>query len=357
MNRFTTRGGFTLLAAAAALTGCAVEAPASHGECTVDTALTCDTILAGNPDAGAGAAGLVGYSCTGVARPDENAKYVAGIPYGMICALQGPNADGTTGYCCTPPDPPVTCALDITSVTAISNDPSRACPTADNYKFECYGADRPEALNPALTCGNGIRDGQLVQYCCAAAGRPMGCTEAKGACPADRATGLIMYSGPPGAVQSGLTGWSCPADTAPRGEDFGMSESRADYYYFTCAVPAPPVGQFSNFCCFTPAPVLPGGSCVTATKVQGQIPKCTPGRFGFACYGRDTPEDDFTQIYCEDAPIDGYDDQGKQAKLFCCDYRKPNGVACDRGDICQSHNCTEGYCCAAAGRPMGCTEA
>src|SRR5438477_2681050 len=109
--------------AACALAGCKVEQPASHGECTMNAALSCDTaILAGNPDAGV-SLGLVGYSCTGSARPDEGAKYVAGIPYGMICSDESLNADGSTNYCCTPPDAPVSCALDPTSITAISNDP------------------------------------------------------------------------------------------------------------------------------------------------------------------------------------------------------------------------------------------
>src|SRR5262249_48530236 len=79
MKRFTTPGAWILLAAASGLAGCAVDqAPPSHGECTMNAAVTCDTILAGNPDAGV-SSGLVGYSCTGVARPDENGRYLAGI--------------------------------------------------------------------------------------------------------------------------------------------------------------------------------------------------------------------------------------------------------------------------------------
>jgi len=331
------RASWMLLAAGAGLAGCKVETPASHGECTVNMALNCDNaVLAGAADAGV-MTGLVGYSCTGTARPDENGKYVGGIPYGMICADQGPAvpADGTFGFCCTSPEEPVTCALDVTSITAISGDPNQACPTPGNYRFNCYGADRPEALNPDLTCGNGIRNGDEVEYCCAAAGRPPGCGEAKGACPVDKVTNTIMYQGPAGSVTSGLTGWSCPVGVAPRGEDFGMSESRADYYYFTCAVPSAPVGDNSNFCCFTPSPVLPGGSCVTMAKID-QIQKyapgdCGAGRFAFACYGRDTPEDDFAQIYCHEAPNpNGQDDYGVPATTYCCDYRRPNGISCEK---------------------------
>jgi hypothetical protein len=313
------------LIAGLAAVGCKVDEPPSQGDCTLNTALSCDSnILAGNPDAGA-SLGLVGYSCTGTARPDAlNAKYIAGIPSGMVCAERGPSADGTSfDYCCTPPDQPVACAFY----------PVAICPDK-NYGFQCRGADRPEALNPALTCGNGIRDGQLVDYCCAAQPRPDGCTENKGTC------------------SGGLTGWHCPPDAPrPRGEDFGANESRADYYYFVCSVPVAAPDGSSTYCCFTPAPLLPGGSCVTATNVQSQIPDCVPGRFGFACYGRETPEQDYLPIHCSEAPIQGVDDNLYPATLYCCDYRKPNGGVCTSGDECLSGDCTEGFCCALASCP------
>ena len=328
--------------AAWAVAGCKIDQPASHGECTVNTALSCDTaVLAGNPDAGV-SLGLVGYACTGVARPDEGATYVSGIPYGMICSDQGVNADGTANFCCTPPDAPVPCALDTQSIFAISMDHAQECPEQGSYRYECYGSDRPEALNPDLTCGNGIRNGQLVDYCCAGAKRPPGCMESKG-----------------GTCPGGLVGWYCPGSTLPRGEDFGMSESRADYYYFVCGVPGDPVpdssgGTSTTFCCFTPAPVLPGGSCVTMANtkhIQDQVPDCVQGRFAFACYGRDNPEDDYAQIHCTEAPVVGTDDHGVSANIYCCDYRKATGVACTTADECQTHLCTEGYCCALASCP------
>jgi len=339
MKPLLTRGPWILLAAAwAGVAGCTIAAPPSHGECTPNTTLSCDTaILAGNADAGV-ALGLVGYSCTGVARPDEGAKYISGIPYGMVCSDQGVNADGTANFCCTAPDAPVSCALDPTSITAISNDPASACPETGSYRFDCYGSDRPEALNPDLTCGNGIRYGNLVQYCCAGAKRPNNCDEAKG-----------------GVCTGGLVGWHCGGSNRPRGEDFGMSESRADYYYFVCAVPPSPVtdsnGEMSTtFCCFTPSPVLPGGSCVTmanATQIKMYAPDCSQGRFAFACYGRDTPEDDYVQIHCTESPnVNGRDDNGVAATVYCCDYREPTGSACTTTDECQTHFCTEGYCCA-----------
>jgi hypothetical protein len=314
--------------------GCKVEQPASLGECTMNAAINCDMAgLAGSVDAGI-PLGLVGYSCTGLARPDlENAKYVAGIPYGMVCADQGPGADGTNGFCCTRPDQPTTCALDPTSIEAISHNKGRVCPDEANYRFQCYGPDRPEALNPALTCGNGVREDNIINYCCAAAGRPIGCSESKG-----------------GACPVGQMGWHCPQGTLPRGEDFGANESRADYYYFVCGVPGPPATDgFVTYCCFTPSPLLPGGSCVTSVTIQSKISDCGQGRFGFACYGRETPEQDYSPIYCDEAPFTGpsaVDDKGYPATLYCCDYKKANGGTCTKGDQCLSNDCTEGYCCA-----------
>jgi len=331
------------LAAWAGLAGCKIDEPPSFGECTVDMALNCDGAgLAGSVDAGV-PLGLVGFSCTGAMRPDlQYAKYIAGIPHGMICADQVPGPDGAARYCCTPPDKPTTCAIDATSIQAISNNPTRTCSEPGNVRFQCYGTDRPEALNPALTCGNGVREDNLIDFCCAGAGRPNGCTEAKGFCvdSMNRANGLV--------------GWHCPGGTRPRGEDFGANESRADYFYFVCGVPTPAGDGSDSFCCFTPSPLLPGGSCVTMAKldkIQAELPTCTTNRFAFACYGRETPEDDYLPIHCEEAAVQGTDDYGYPATLYCCDYRKPNGGSCTKGDECLSGDCTEGYCCALATCP------
>ena len=163
----------------------------------------------------------------------------------------------------------------------------------------------PRRPNPAITCGNGVREDNLIDYCCAAQPRPPGCTESKGMC------------------MPGLTGWNCMTGDVPRGEDFGANESRSDNYYFVCSVPIPaPNPAISTYCCFTPSPLLPGGACVPDPAIQGQIPSCTPGRFGFACYGRERPEADYLPIVCADDPIDGTspDYPGVTAKLYCCDF-------------------------------------
>ena len=285
------RSSFLLGSCAAVLLvlgGC-VELPARLGTCRTSSALSCNTVLAGNAAAGVDL-GLVGYSCTEGARPDDNATYVDGIPYGQICAAQSSHGD----YCCTPESDPANCAYN----------PIAICP--EGYGYQCWGANRPEVNNPGLTCGNGVREGKYIDYCCQAAPRPTGCTQAKGA-----------YD-----CSGGLVGWVCPEGFRPRGEDFGANESRADYYYFVCGVPTPaPNPAFKTYCCFSPSPVLPGGSCVYSPGAAKNIPNCSAGRFAFGCYGRDTPDQDyFPRIKCSEPPVDGVSDEGYPAKMYCCDY-------------------------------------
>jgi hypothetical protein len=283
-----------------ALTDC-TQPPRLEGSCQVNSALTCDTVLAGDKDAGV-PLGLVGYSCDGVMRPDYNATYVSGVPYGQICADMTAHPDGgatptTRDYCCTPDTDMANCAYN----------PVAVCP--EGYGYQCWGQNRPEVHHPGVTCGNGVREGEYVNYCCQGQGRPVGCTQAKGA---------ISCSG-------GLIGWVCPPGSRPRGEDFGANESRADYYYFVCGVPTPaPNGRDGVYCCFSPAPVQPGGSCVYSPGSAPDIPGCTAGRFAFACYGRDTPDQDFyPRISCKEPSIQGKSDEGYAASLYCCDYLPP----------------------------------
>jgi hypothetical protein len=269
--------------------GACTDQPTSKGVCQTSSALSCNTVLAGNADAGV-STGMVGYSCTEGARPDENAKYIDGIPFGQICAAQSTTGD----YCCTPESDLANCAYN----------PVAICP--EGYGYQCWGANRPEVNNPGVTCGNGVREGQYINYCCQAAPRPVGCTQAKGA-----------YD-----CTGGLIGWVCPDGFRPRGEDFGANESRANYYYFVCGVPTPaPNPIYKTYCCFSPSPVLPGGSCVYSPAAAKTIPNCTAGRFAFACYGRDTPEQDYSpRIKCTESPIDGVSDEGYPAHMYCCDY-------------------------------------
>ena len=45
-------------------------------------------------------------------------------------------------------------------------EPVRTDPCPEGYAYPCRGANRPEVFNPAVTCGNGVREGSLIRYCC-----------------------------------------------------------------------------------------------------------------------------------------------------------------------------------------------
>ena len=114
-----------------------------------------------------------------------------------------------------------------------------------------------------------------------------------------------------------MSGWTCTNGAIPSAEDFKANESRADFYYFLCATPTQaPNPSVQYFCCYVPALVPPGGSCVPDLRVPG----CAANRFGFSCYGRDTPEDDFLVVKC-DAPTQSSSADGYPAKTYCCDIK------------------------------------
>jgi hypothetical protein len=311
------------LVAWAGLGGC-VDPTRIPGSCEVSSAVVCgaSAVLAGDKDAGVTdeQLGLVGYSCNGELRPDDKGTMISGVPYGQICAdmtpvpPDGQPAPTARDYCCTPESDPSNCVLDR----------SRTSDCPEGYAYQCYGPNRPEVNNPAVTCGNGLREGDYIRYCCSHAPRPAGCVQAKGAT----------------TCMGGLIGWVCPTtpmEFRPRGEDFGANESRADYYYFVCDVPTrAPNGRDNVYCCFSPSPVLPGGSCVYSPGSAPNIPNCGAGRFAFACYGRDRPDQDYyPRINCKEPPISGKSDTGYDAQLFCCDYVAPgqgSGAGTDPND-------------------------
>ena len=246
-------------------------------------------------------AGLVGYVCTGSARPDLEASFIDGVPRGLLCADRGPvpgsgslgeGGAGTeegTGYCCTAEE--VDCAYDPVSDC---EDPS--------YGYRCWGANRPESLNPALSCSNGNREGEraeYVNYCCENGPR-------KSACQQTDAIGCSER----------MLGFLCEGDSLPRGENLGPNKSRADFFHPACTIPtAAPNPDFKSYCCYMPALVPIGGTCVNHTSVPG----CEPGRFGFACYGPDRPEDDYLPMRCDDG-FKGSSAEGYEASLYCCDF-------------------------------------
>lgn len=258
----------------------------TNRDCVVDTAVAsaCNALDGGPPEG----LGLQGYSCTGSARPDDAPQYHEGVPQGFVCSDQGPVADdGTQKFCCS---------VDTTSCAF---NPVSSCddPT---YGYQCRGANRPEAFNSLISCGQGVYEGDLINFCCTGTPKAPDCTQSDSVVCSPR-----------------LMGWTCLGQSLPKSELLGASKSHADLYTMLCPVPAvAPNPKYNNYCCYTPALVPEGGSCVQDTAVPG----CDPGRFGFACYGPETPEADYLPMHCPDPGVPGRSAEGFAATLYCCDF-------------------------------------
>jgi hypothetical protein len=271
----------------AAIGGACSSEIAVNGSCAIDSnpELACGLAADGTFDA---SLGLVGYSCSGKARPDEQAKYVEGIPSGIMCADRGPvGSDGKQGYCCT------------TAATQCAYDPVSDC-EQPTYGYQCYGANRPESVNTAIFCGQGVREDDYTNYCCSGKQQPDGCLQSDSVRCSPR-----------------LSGWSCTGQNHPRAEQLGANKSRADTYHLLCPVAVPAANPaYNNYCCYPAALVPIGGSCVEHRGVPG----CAPGRFGFACYGPDMPQENYLPMRCPDPGFPGRSAEGYPATLYCCDF-------------------------------------
>jgi hypothetical protein len=275
----------------------------ANGACkqSAEPALGCGTL--GSGDAAVNT-GLVGYSCTGSARPDDDPKYIDGYPEGTVCVDRGTLSDGTAGYCCT--SYTTDCAYNP---VATCSEPSPV------YGFQCRGANRPEALNPLINCGQGVVQNDYINYCCSSADHWTGLT------PAD--TGCMLY-GNQATCDNRKMGFMCAGSTLPTEEVLASNKSKADFNRMVCSTPADiPNSDLVYYCCYVPALVPEGGSCVSDT----QVPNCASSydatgvfKFGFACYGPDTPENDYPHIKCDSPGFQGKSAEGYAATLYCCEY-------------------------------------
>ncbi len=255
------------------------------GECSEVSASRLDCSVEGYVEGEVLDVGLVAYGCTGNARPDLDAHYAEGVPSGLLCADEGELDDGRQGYCCTP------------ERTVCAYDPVSDC-SDDTSGFECWGANRPESLNPALNCSNGYQEGELKNYCCTGQEPAPACEEREGIC----------------SIR--LMGFACPGGAVPRGENLGANRSRADYFHPACSIPMDtPNPEWKPYCCFMPAPHPLGGTCVPHRSAS----RCDPGQFAFACYGTDRPEENNLPMICDDGAR-GTSEEGYDANVYCCDF-------------------------------------
>jgi hypothetical protein len=264
---------------------CWDDAESLEGSCEVVSSSILDCRASGYTDELL-PAGLVGYACTGSARPDQDALLNDGVPQGRLCADKGPLDTGEEAYCCT--QDVVPCALNT----------AERCESGETG-YQCWGNNRPESLNPALQCGNATQERDLYHYCCTGQPQDDPCQESSAVGCNDR-----------------LLGFLCEGDTRPRGVNYGANRSRADYFYPMCSTgEEAPNPIYKTYCCYMYRPVPDGGTCVPHPTVPG----CEAGRFGFACYGPDTPEENFESFACPDPGFSGESNEGYDATLYCCD--------------------------------------
>jgi hypothetical protein len=270
--------------------GCVSDIPGPSGVCSVDPTLDCSVKV--SPTSPGQDVGLVPYTCTGALRPDENSRYYEDVPRGSVCADKGVTADGKQAYCCS------------AATTSCAFDPYNSCdPGTSGY--QCRGASRPDVFNAAISCGQGLRDGQYINYCCTGQTPPPNCTENSSFTP---------------ACDPRLLGFSCAIGVLPRGSDLVKSESHADNFRFLCPVAEPARNdKLVNYCCYMAAPPPDGYSCVEDTTVPG----CNPRQFGFACTGVDTPDQDYPPMNCPKPGFSGRSAEGYPSTLYCCDFKPP----------------------------------
>jgi hypothetical protein len=301
----TRRPGFTRvlisMLSACLASACATEPAAPDGTCTLvpDSPVVCGDVrwlreskpksapVDSNQDLG-----LAVYTCTGTARPDDSPRYVEGVPEGIVCADRAPaegDAAGSRTYCCT------------TAKTSCAYNPVASCEPSYSG-FQCLGANRPEAFNAALSCGNGVEQRDFLNFCCSGVDQRDGCQQ----------TDVVGCGDQPG-----LMGFVCEGDSLPKGEQLGANKSRADFYRLLC--PTAKIGGDGKkqYCCYMPALAPIGSSCVQHTTVPG----CEPKRFGFACYGPDTPDQSYLPMHCPEPGVPGLSAEGYPANLYCCDYK------------------------------------
>lgn len=280
---------------------CSTTPPApTAGTCVLisNPALECGVAAQGDASVNTG---LVGYSCTGAARPDDDPSLIEGVPQGLVCSDRGVLDDNTQGFCCSSTTTP--CAFN--PVASCVGWSSRLGVTA--YGYQCSGANRPDVFNSMLDCGQGVWEGDLIDYCCGRFDHPV-----------NPNAGCIT---PYATCNFGLIPFICQNPSLPTEEDLGSNKSKSDTNPLLCSVPTPVDNPgFATYCCYIPAPVPVGGSCVQDTAVPGCVPEPGKFKFGFACYGPETPEADYPPMHCDAPGFPGTSAQGYPATLYCCEF-------------------------------------
>ena len=90
-------------------------------------------------------------------RPDDDGKFIHGVPYGQDLRRHDRHAPGRSTA--TGDAGLLLHAGEDLANCVLNRNRNADCP--EGYAYECYGPNRPEVNNPAVTCGNGLREGEL----------------------------------------------------------------------------------------------------------------------------------------------------------------------------------------------------
>ncbi len=323
--------GVLLVSVLGAASSCKPEPALESNSCVVSDLATVDcsfTVVTTDPaqKSFTTTGDLVPYLCGGTDRPDSSPTYVEGVPQGLVCADVGAaGAEGQRGYCCAPEVGP--CAYEplsecvVPSSCEATEQPAETC-NERYYGFACRSGMRPDFLNSSLYCRNGVRNSEgLIEYCCRDLNLPIpsavwgtACTDVTGNTSLSAADGTNLSCNP-----SGLTAFTCPKDdptVLPSTDTLGASKSRADFYAPICTKNGVSTANQDVYCCYTPKLPPPGATC------QGDltVPGCSGPRFGFSCYGPDTPAEDYIPFTCPEPGVRGINQYGYEATLYCCDF-------------------------------------
>jgi hypothetical protein len=259
------------------------------GACGLDTSLTCEP-------------GTEGYSCTGVAEPqDSNSSLLCNTDgAGDYCCVTTecstsdtvPCAAGDTGYSCSigatsPASAVLTCTmttannLDLYCCTpattaACITDATVSCQAGTGYT--CSGTSQPEDVDPTVVCS---ADQESGQFCCVSGS----------SCAYDATL----------ACETGAAGYTCSGTSTPNSVDSSL----------VCSEP----NSANAYCCFTTNEAT-ASTCTQDQTVTGcQANAQGEQSYGFSCTGADTPDQDYSGITCSTPTA------GTGNTLYCCVYR------------------------------------
>ena len=233
------------------LAGC-VNPTRIPGTCEMSSAVICgaSAVLAGDKDAGVTdeQLGLVGYTCNGEPRPDDKSpRYdLQGVPYGQICADMTP----------VPPDgQPATGGAGLLLHAEIGSGELRAQPKPARRLSRGL---RLPVLRPQPPGGEQPR-GDVRQ-------RPAGGRLHPLLLPARAATGRLRAGQGRHDLHGRLDRLGLPDHAgripAPRRGLRRQREPRRLLLLRVRRADARAERRDNVYCCFSPSPVLPGGSCV-----------------------------------------------------------------------------------------------